>query len=227
MDDRDYLPLSWLSQVEYCRRRAALLLNERVWGENEETAKGRYEHMRVHDKRIERRGDRLKLYECTVFSETLGIWGKCDCIEAERWDQGCRIKAADFPVRLFPIEYKHGSVREEQSYMIQLCAQAMCLEEMLLCPRIGEGCLYYGETARREHVPLTADLRDTVATCLKDMHRMAARRQTPKVTPTRGCNACSLKDVCLPFIQQKRSAAAYIAGRIREDAPQGGAPCEN
>ena len=76
MDDRDYLPLSWLSQAEYCRRRAALLLNERVWGENEETAKGRYEHMRVHDKRIERRGDRLKLYECTVFSETLGIWGK-------------------------------------------------------------------------------------------------------------------------------------------------------
>ena len=63
MDDREYLPLSWLSQAEYCLRRAALLLNERIWMENEETAKGRFEHSRVHDRRVERRGDSLKLYE--------------------------------------------------------------------------------------------------------------------------------------------------------------------
>lgn len=102
MDDREYLPLSWLGQVDYCPRRAALLLNERIWVENADTAKGRSEHERVHDQRVERRGDLLKLYEYTVFSDTLGLRGKCDCIEAQRWEQGCRIRAADFPVRLYP-----------------------------------------------------------------------------------------------------------------------------
>lgn len=131
MDDSDYLPLSWLSQVDYCPRRASLLLNERIWVENADTAKGRYEHSRVHDSRVERRGDALKLYEYTVFSNALGVLGKCDCIEARRCEGGCTIRAADFPVSLYPVEYKHGSVREERSYMIQLCAQAMCLEEML------------------------------------------------------------------------------------------------
>lgn len=130
MNDLEYLPLSWLSQVDYCPRRAALLLNERIWVENADTAKGRSEHTRVHDQRVEHRGDHLKLYKYTVFSDTLGVWGKCDCIEAQRCEQGCKIRAADFPVRLYPIEYKHGSVRKEHSYMIQLCAQAMCLEEM-------------------------------------------------------------------------------------------------
>lgn len=128
-DDTDYLPLSWLSQVDYCPRRAALLLNERVWVENADTAKGRAEHGRVHDQRVERRVDTLKLYEYTVFSDRMAVWGKCDCIEAHRCEQECQIRAADFPVALYPIEYKHGSVRRESSYMIQLCAQAICLEE--------------------------------------------------------------------------------------------------
>ena len=76
LDDREYLPLSWLGQVDYCPRRAALLLNERVWVENADTAKGRSEHVRVHDQHVERRGDLLKLYEYTVFSDALGLRGK-------------------------------------------------------------------------------------------------------------------------------------------------------
>ena len=148
LDDSDYLPLSWLAQVDYCPRRASLLLNERIWVENADTAKGRYEHSRVHDSRVERRGDALKLYEYTVFSNALGVLGKCDCIEARRCEGGCTIRAADFPVSLYLVEYKHGSVREERSYMIQLCAQAMCLEEML-STSIPCGALFFISAHRR------------------------------------------------------------------------------
>ena len=106
MDEEEYLPLSWLSQYAYCPRRAALLLNERQWAENVDTAKGRDEHRRAHDRRVERRGDQLKFYEYDVNSERLRIWGKCDRIEARRDERGRRIPAADFPVRLYPVEYK-------------------------------------------------------------------------------------------------------------------------
>ena len=118
MDEQEYLPLSWLSQVCYCPRRAALLLNERLWEESADTAKGRSEHQRVHTQRVEKRGDYLKLYEFTVFSDRLFLLGKCDCIEAVRDENGCHIPAADFPVRLYPVEYKHGTVRQEEEYQI-------------------------------------------------------------------------------------------------------------
>ena len=128
-DEREYLPLSWLSQACYCLRRAGLLMNEQVWLENEDTAKGRNEHQKVHTQRIERRGTTVNLYEYEVFSARLGLHGKCDCIEATADEKGCQIQAADFPVRLYPVEYKHGTVRDEPEYKLQLCAQAMCLAE--------------------------------------------------------------------------------------------------
>ena len=118
-DEQEYLPLSWLSQADYCLRRAALLLNERVWVEHVETAKGRAEHERGHTQRVERRGGFVKL-------DKLQVSGKCDCIEAIRDEAGCMIPAVDFPVRLLPVEYKHGKLRDESEYKIQLCAQAMC-----------------------------------------------------------------------------------------------------
>ena len=93
MDEQEFLPLSWLSQVCYCPRRAALLLNERLWEESTDTAKGRSEHERVHTQRAEKRGDTVKLYEFTVYSDTYCLLGKCDCIEASREETGCRIPA--------------------------------------------------------------------------------------------------------------------------------------
>lgn len=130
MDEWDLIPLSRLSHAGFCLRRAALLTNEQVWSESADTAKGCSEHERVHAQRIERQGNSAKLYEFPVFSQTLGIAGKCDCIEAEAFAQGGHVPALEFPVRLYPVEYKHGKLRLEREYEIQLCAQAMCLEEM-------------------------------------------------------------------------------------------------
>lgn len=219
MDDREYLPLSWLSQANYCLRRAALLLNERAWEENTETAKGRAEHKNVHTQRVERRGTQLKLYEYTVFSDTLGLVGKCDCIEAVRSENGCVIPAAKFPVRLYPIEYKHGSVREELSYQIQLCAQAMCLEEMFHTD-ISSGALFFISTHRRLEVLFTDELRATVEKTAEELRSIRDSFHIPPAEYGGKCKKCSLKEYCMPKV--RTSAQRYceiLAQEAKEVEP--------
>lgn len=149
--DEEYLPLSYLSQMDYCPRRVGLLLNEQIWLESSDTAKGRKEHENVHTQRIEHRGNQVKLFEYAVFSDKLGLLGKCDLIEAQADPSGCRIPSVDFPVLLYPVEYKHGKLRDEREYKIQLCAQAMCLEEMYHTT-ILEGAIFYISSHRRQLV---------------------------------------------------------------------------
>lgn len=213
LDDSDYLPLSWLAQVDYCPRRASLLLNERIWVENADTAKGRYEHSRVHDSRVERRGDALKLYEYTVFSNALGVLGKCDCIEARRCEGGCTIRAADFPVSLYPVEYKHGSVREERSYMIQLCAQAMCLEEML-STSIPCGALFFISAHRRMEVEFSESLRSDVRERAELLRELWEKHIVPPAEYGAKCKRCSIREYCMPKVN--RSARAYCQRLTKE-----------
>lgn len=202
----DYLPLSYLSQADYCLRRAALLMNEQVWLENADTAKGRNEHQRVHTQRVERRGSSIKLYEYPVFSEALGVSGLCDCVEAEEDAHGCRLPTIPFPVRLYPIEYKHGVVRQEQEYDIQLCAQAICLEEMYHTA-IPEGAIFYITAHRRQTVIFTPELRALVRETAEKLRQIHTDLQIPPAHASAKCRRCSLRDYCLPKLP--RSAAAY------------------
>ena len=213
MDEEEYLPLSWLSQATYCLRRAALLLNERLWMENADTAKGRDEHRRAHERRIERRGDQLKLFEYDVYSEQLRIWGKCDCVEAQRCEPGCRIPAADFPVCLYPVEYKHGSVREEPEYNIQLCAQAMCLEEMYHT-HIPSGAIFFITAHRRLEVAFNSELRAKTKTAANALWEIRRTLKVPAAEYGRKCQRCSLKDLCMP--KTASSAKAYCQTLARE-----------
>lgn len=213
MDEEEYLPLSWLSQANYCLRRAALLLNERLWMENADTAKGRDEHRRAHERRIERRGDQLKLFEYDVYSEQLRIWGKCDCVEAQRCEPGCRIPAADFPVCLYPVEYKHGSVREEPEYNIQLCAQAMCLEEMYHT-HIPSGAIFFITAHRRLEAAFTSELRAKTKTAANALWEIRRTLKVPAAEYGRKCQRCSLKDLCMP--KTASSAKAYCQTLARE-----------
>lgn len=206
MDEWEYLPLSWLSQANYCLRRAALLLNERVWFENRDTAKGRLEHARVHTQRVEKRGDFIKLFEYTVFSDALGLQGKCDCIEAMRAEVGCIIPAAAFPVTLYPIEYKHGSVREEEEYKIQLCAQAMCLEEMFHTV-IPEGALFFITAHRRLPVMFSEQLRAKTRETAHILRDIRQRLVVPAADYSAKCKRCSLLEYCMP--RTKTSAQEY------------------
>lgn len=213
-NDFEYLPLSWLSQANYCLRRAALLLNERVWVENAETAKGRTEHARVHTRRIEKRGPLLKLYEYDVISEKLGVHGKCDCIEARQSDMGCVIPAAEFPVTLYPIEYKHGTVRDEEEYKIQLCAEAMCLEEMYHT-HISEAALYFISSHKRLPVVLDEALRNQVYTTANELRNIRSTFHIPPAVYSAKCRRCSLKEYCMP--KAKQSAAKYCQ-QLRSEA---------
>ena len=198
MNDKEYLPLSWLSQMNYCPRRAALLLNERAWVENVETAKGRAEHERVHTQRIEKRGDFLKLYEYEVVSETLGVSGKCDCIEARQAEDGCIIPAVDFKVSLFPIEYKHGKVREDElEYKIQLCAEAMCLEEMYQTS-IPEGEIFFISSHKRLRVLLNEELREMVCGTAAELRKIREAFLIPEAKYSSNCKKCSMQEYCMP-----------------------------
>ena len=120
-----------------------------------------------------------------------------------------------------PVEYKRGAPKASDADRLQLCLQAMCLEEMLVCT-IEQACLYYGETRRRERVELTQELRGEVRQMLSQMHAYYERRHTPRVKPTKSCNACSLKTCCLPRLGKGRSADGYIHARLwEEDTPCG------
>lgn len=221
MDDPEYLPLSWLSQMCYCPRRAGLLLNERLWEESSDTAKGRAEHERVHTQRTEKRGDCIKLYEFTVYSDLLELLGKCDCIEAVRSENGCYIPAADFPVKLYPIEYKHGIIRDEEEYKIQLCAQAMCLEEMF-DTSIPVGALFFISSHRRLEVVLDDGLRKRTRELADELHNIRTQLYTPAAKYTAKCRKCSLFELCMPKV--KSSAKNYCTilrneanGEIKEE----------
>ena len=214
MDEREYLPLSWLSQIAYCPRRAGLLLNERLWAENADTAKGRAEHTRVHTQRVEKRGKLVNLYEFTVFSDSLLLLGKCDCIEARMDASGCHIPAVEFPVKLCPVEYKHGTLREEEEYQIQLCAQAMCLEEMFHTV-IPEGALFFVSSHRRMTVSLDAALRARTQMLAKELHRLRDELSVPGAQYSAKCRRCSLQELCMP--KARPSAESYLLC-LREEA---------
>lgn len=214
MDDKERLPLSYLSQMCYCPRRAGLLLNERLWAENADTAKGRAEHERVHTERVEKRGKSLKLYEYTVFSDRLGLLGKCDCIEAKYDENGCTVPAVDFPVSLYPVEYKHGRVRDEEEYKLQLCAQAMCLEEMF-DTAISEGAIFYISSHRRVTVSFDDELRKKTEETAVKLHEMRRSLTVPQASFEAKCRRCSLNELCMPKVS---STAEKYLNTLRTEA---------
>ena len=215
--EEDYLQISGLQHFCFCRRQWALIHMEQLWAENLRTAEGNILHEKVHDASFrERRGELLITRDMRVFSATLGISGNCDVVEFHRDDHGIPLKGHDGLWRAYPIEYKHGAPRQDHANDLQLCAQAMCLEEMLCC-EIPEGALYFGETRHRERVMLTEALRQEVQESLAQMHELYRRQHTPKVKPTKSCNACSLKELCVPKLMRQKSVADYLTRRMEEE----------
>lgn len=216
--EEEYLQLSGLQHFSFCRRQWALIHIEQQWAENLRTADGRIFHEKAHDaSQRERRGDLLITRDMSIHSPTLGISGSCDVVEFHRGDTGIPLPEQTGLWQPYPIEYKRGSPKAEDIDRLQLCAQAMCLEEMLCCD-IPEAVLFYGETRRRENVALSEELRAQVRLLLKEMHDLNQRNHTPKVKPQKGCNACSLRDLCLPKLAKKRSVGEYLRKNM-EDMP--------
>lgn len=216
-EEEDFLQLSGIQHFKFCRRQWALIHIEKQWAENFRTVDGELMHKNAHDQGFEEsRGDLLITRGMRVFSPSLGVSGACDVLEFHRSTDGITLHGREGTWQPYPVEYKRGSAREDTADMLQLCGQAICLEEMLCC-QIPEGSLYYGETRRRVPVPLTDELRQEVRTSLEEMHAMYQRGYTPKVKPSKSCQACSLKELCLPALMRTGSVHAYLQKAMEVD----------
>jgi CRISPR-associated exonuclease Cas4 len=198
--DGDPIPISALQHAVYCMRQAALIHIERLWEENRLTAEGRVLHDVAHEPgdRKGRRGVR-RVTALPIACRRLNIAGVADLVE---------FRAADGGETAFPVEYKRGKPKLHRADEVQLCAQALCLEEMT-GRAVPEGALFYGETKRRLVVPFDAELRRlTEETAISFGALVAEGRTPPPVWRANRCRACSLIELCRPKAMGK-SALAY------------------
>mgnify|MGYP001007003601 CR=1 FL=1 len=216
-DEEDYLQLSGIQHYAFCRRQWALAYIELQWNENVRTAEGRLLHEKAHDVTIaEKRGDLIISRAMPIYSRTMGISGECDIVEFHRTEKGIQLSGRDGQYYVVPIEYKRGSPKKTDVDILQLTAQALCLEEMLCCDII-YGYLFYGEIRRREKIVFDDRIRNRVKDMFREMHQYYDRRYTPRVKRSKSCNACSLKDICLPALGVNKSAVSYIKKALSED----------
>lgn len=207
--ERELIPISALNQYVYCPRRCALIHIEQVWTENRFTAEGRIMHERVHDESRESRGDVRIDYGVSLRSLRLGLIGKADVVEFHRQPDGSW--------RPFPVEYKRGKPKADDCDRVQLCAQAICLEEMLSSVAIPEGALFYGQTRHRLDVVFDEGLRRETEETARLAHDLIAAGRTPPPVYEKRCESCSLLAECLPkTIQKRRSVKSYLTRMLEK-----------
>lgn len=212
----EYLQLSGIQHFAFCRRQWALIHIEQQWCENYRTVDGNIMHENVHDAGFhEKRGDLVITRAMAVSSSRLGISGECDAVELRKCSGGTEVFGLEGRYSVTPVEYKRGEPKEDDCDILQLTAQALCLEDMLCCD-IPFGCLYYGETRHRIKVDFSDDLRRRTENIISEMHKLYKDRHTPKVRRRRACNACSLKNICLPEICGNKKAADYVESMLDE-----------
>ena len=151
-----------------------------------------------------------------VHSREMGVSGECDVVEFQKVKKGIHLSGKEGFYQAVPIEYKRGRPKTDDSDILQVTAQAMCLEEMLCC-EIPYGYIFYGEIRRREKVIFTAEVREKVRKIFAEMHKYYEQRYTPKVKNGKRCSACSLKDICVPELNKKKSVSGYIDRMIAEE----------
>lgn len=201
----DLVMLSALNHYIYCPRRCALIHIEQIWSENLFTAEGRIMHDKADSNKFESRGNIRIDYSVPLRSLRLGLVGKADVVEFHK--QGDKW----IP---FPVEYKRGKPKGDNCDKVQLCAQAICLEEMMNI-EIPEGALFYGQTRRREDVVFDEKLRRETEEAAKKVHELIESGITPKAEYSKKCDKCSLVELCLPKANSK--ASSYLAKAMEEE----------
>jgi CRISPR-associated exonuclease Cas4 len=205
----DYLMISGLQHFVFCRRQWALIHVECLWEENRLTAEGEILHKNAHNEGlITKRPGILITRGMRVSSPYLGVTGQCDVVEFIRSEEGAVLHGHRGTWQVCPVEYKHGKDKQDESDVLQLCCEAMCLEEMLSC-RIPYGYLYYHEIRHRRKIDLTQEIRQHVQDMTAEMHHYMKRGYTPKVKTGSYCNACSVKNLCIPRLCRNPSVSGY------------------
>ncbi len=205
--EESFIPISALQHYIFCPRQCALIYLVQIWTENALTAEGRVLHKEADSGRSATRGDTKTVTGLLLASRELGLTGKADVVEFHRkngvWHP-------------FPVEYKRGRPKPHEADKVQLCAQALCLEEMLGLP-VPEGALFYGATRRRLEVAFDAALRELTAQTAAAVHGLLREEVLPPPVRIPGCAACSLADDCLPGLSRGRGKA-FLDSLRKEEA---------
>lgn len=221
--DDDLLLLSGIQHMAFCPRQWALIHIEQVWAENVRTVEGKHLHERTDDPfEDESRGNRRIVRSMPVVSQRLGLRGVADVVEFQRSEEEvpgetCRLENRQGWWRPVPVEYKRGRPKADDRDAVQLCAQAMALEEMLEV-HIPCGYLYYGQTKHRVAVELNDSLRQHTVELADEMHELVNTGKTPKAAKGRHCSQCSLVEQCQPYWMLKhRPVSDYLARMCRAE----------
>jgi len=200
--EEDFIQLSALQHYIFCQRQCALIHIEQLWDENRATAEGRIMHEKVHEQDHESRGNVRIEYGLPLRSLKLGLSGKADVVEFHHVDKNLW--------QPFPVEYKRGKPKLDHCDVIQLCAQAMCLEEMMSIP-VPKGAIFYGRTRRRLDVTFDEKLRGETEEAAKGAHQLIKSGKTPSPVYEKRCESCSLIHECLPeTIGKGTSVSRYL-----------------
>ena len=210
-DDEGLLSLSGIQHIAFCERQWALIHIENQWAENVKTIEGKQLHERVDDPYFTETRHEVKVVRSTpLVSRRLGLYGVSDVIEYVNSSE----LEGFLEIRI--VEYKRGKPKPDDRDEVQLCAQGMCLEEMLGV-KIENGFLFYGETRRRYLVSFSEELRERVTVLAERMHDLFEKERTPAPVKGKKCNNCSLKDLCLPMLDKNsKKAGSYIYNLVKE-----------
>lgn len=203
----DLLPLSAVQHLFFCERQCALIHIEQLWDENLFTAQGRIMHEKVHSETAERRRDIRVEYGMPLRSLKLGLSGKADLIEFHRQRDGSW--------RPFPVEFKRGRNKPDNRDKVQLCAQAICLEEMMSLS-VPQGAIYYGKERHRTEVEFGESLRQDTEQTAARLHRLIESGKTPPPVYEEKCDTCSLFSLCLPKTLEKKTSVRQYLSRMLE-----------
>lgn len=202
------LPLSALQHLLFCERQCALIHIEQMWSENLFTAEGRIMHERVDSGGRESRRKVRLAYSLPLRSLRLGLTGKSDVVEFQSDNAG--------EWQPFPVEHKRGRPKKANWDRVQLCAQALCLEEMLGCS-IALGALFYGTNRRRQEVSFDRDLRRETEETATRLHALISSGRTPHANYAKKCESCSLNTICLPKLSGGgKNVEDYLKRMLKE-----------
>lgn len=228
-DEDDLLPIAALQHLAFCERQWGLMYLEHIWAENVLTAEGAQLHEKADSAETEVRGNLRIARSLRVRSLNLGITGITDVVEFHRIDadkregqnhlnyKGVNLDKVDGMWKPVPIEYKHGKPKAEYCDEVQLCAQALCLEEMLDA-QIPNGIIYYGKPNKRYDVILDDKLRNETKGLITKLHRLNKLGKTPSPVYKKYCRSCSIYNLCLPKVVSKKMTAKNYIDDIISDA---------
>jgi CRISPR-associated exonuclease Cas4 len=205
--EENLIMISALQHFAFCPRQCALIHIEQVWQESGLTAEGRIMHEKVHEQDWESRGNVRLEYGLPLRSLRLGLIGKADVVEFHRLDKN--------RWQPFPVEYKRGKPKVDHCDMIQICAQAMCLEEMLNVS-VPSGAIFYGRTRRRLDVSFDDTLRKETEDAASQARQLIASGKTPLPVYEKRCKSCSLIEECLPKTVGKKALVKRYLMRMIE-----------